>query len=336
MLDKVLKEVQKDIPITQRPFTEIAKRLGIEEDALLETLKKLKEDKIIRQISPIYDTRAVGYDSSLVAFKVNPERIEEVANFVNTHPGVSHNYEREHTFNLWFTLAVPPDSKLSLEETVELIADLCGVEEFAVLRTIKTYKIGVRLDYTDLKEKEEIKPVVESKPHPISPLEREVIKRTQEDIPLEPRPFGKLAREMSITEEELVKHLRSLKERGIMRRFSAILYHRKVGFKANGMVVWQVPEDRVDEAGQLLASYRSVSHCYRRTTSELWKFNLFSMVHGHSREEVLEFARELKEVIKPIDYAVLFSTREFKKRRVKLFSEEFYEWERKNLGAYSH
>ena len=333
--DKLLKEIQSHIPLVERPFARLAERLGVSEERVVEELRKLKEEGIVRQISPIYDTKAAGYDSALVAFRVPPSRVEGVATLVNTHPGVSHNYEREHRFNLWFTLAVPPDGKLSLEETVSLLADLGGVEEYLILRSVKTFKIGVRLDYTDPAEREEVR-VCESRRAELSLLEREVIKASQKDIPLVERPFCALAERVGIPERKLLEVLRGLKDKGVMRRFSAVLFHRRMGFKANGMAVWKVPEERVEEVGHYLASFRGVSHCYERTTCEGWNYNLFSMIHGRSREEVLSFVRRAGEELGLGEREVLFSKREFGKRRIELFSEEFYEWEKRRPCLRAH
>jgi len=321
----LLKEIQQDIPLCEEPFSAIAERLGVSEEKVLEELKRLKEEKIVRQISPIYDTRRAGYDSSLVAFRV--EDIEKAAEFINTYPGVSHNYEREDSFNLWFTLAVPPDADYTLEELVEFMAKKVSAREYAVLRTVRTFKIGVRLSFESLYEREEKVPeVTEPDPVDLSPEEKEVIRLSQEDLPLTKRPFREPAQKMGIPESEFVEVLRNLRERKVMRRFSAILYHRRAGFKANGMAVWRVEEERVEEVGRFFASFKAVSHCYERTTSNGWKYNLFTMIHGRERKEVEEFVRNLAREKNLKDYKVLFSTREFKKKRVKLFSEEFYRW----------
>lgn len=330
--EELLKLIQSDIPIVERPFLWLAQKLGTSEGKVMSEIESLKEEGVVRQISPIFDTRAVGYDSSLVAFKVDSERIEEVARFVNSHPGVSHNYEREDELNLWFTIAVPPDARLSLEETVSLIAERTGVKDYAVLRTLRTFKIGVKLDYGKLEEREEVKvrsPVEASK---LSELEKKVVRESQKDIPLTERPFGEVARRIGMEEEDLLEVLRSFKEKGIIRRFSAILYHRRVGFRANGMVVWKVSPERVEEVGRYLSSFKSVSHCYERTTNGIWSYNLFSMVHGKRRDEVVDFVNRVSEEIGVKSYKILFSKREFKKRRVELFSEAFYEWEKNNLG----
>ena len=333
--DRLLGEIQSHIPLVERPFARLAERLGVSEGEVMEELRKLREEGIIRQISPIYDTRAAGYDSALIAFRVHPRRIEDVARIVNTHPGVSHNYEREHQFNLWFTLAVPPDGKLSLEETVSLLADLGSVEEYLILRAVRTFKIGVRLDYADPSEREKVI-ARESRRVELSPLEREVVKVSQIDLPLVERPFSVLAERVGVPERKLLEVLRELKKKGVMRRFSAVLFHRRMGFKANGMAVWKVPRERVEEVGHYLASFRGVSHCYERTTCGGWDYNLFSMIHGRSREEVISLVEEVGRELGLKEREVLFSKREFVKRRIELFSEEFYEWEKERLGLRAH
>jgi DNA-binding Lrp family transcriptional regulator len=322
----LIKVLQEGIPLEKRPFRKIGEETGMTEEEVLSVIHKLKENKIIRQISPIYDTKSLGYDSSLVAFKITGD-IKKAAGIINSHPGVSHNYERNDTFNIWFTIAVPPDSKLGLEQTVSLLADMTDAEDFVILRTVKLYKIGVKLDFGSLKEKEE---VVKNENHRkviITEKDKKIIKITQEDIPLVENPFEIYAEKSGIKEEELLSRLSYYRSAGIMRRFAAILYHRKAGFKANGMTVWKVPDSISDEIGYKLASYRSVTHCYKRETNEKWKYNLFSMIHGRTREELEDFVRELSEEIGVKDYKILYSTQEFKKKRIKYFSEDFYKWE---------
>ncbi|NPA53963.1 MAG: Lrp/AsnC family transcriptional regulator [Aquificae bacterium] len=325
---ELLKELQEGIPITERPFLEIGKKLDIDEKEIIDTVKKLKEEKIIRQISPIYDTKALGYDSSLVAFKT--DNIEKTAEFINTHPGVSHNYERTDEFNLWFTLAVPPDSKLGLEKTIQVMAEKTKTKDYVILKTEKLFKIGVKLTFSDTKEKEEIKEKKEKIQYSLSEKDKEIIKITQEDIPLVEKPFEEYAKKLNISEKELIEKLNLYKKAGIMRRFAAILFHRKAGFRANGMTVWKVPEEKVEEVGYKLASYKAVSHCYKRTTNEKWQYNIFAMTHAQSKEELEELVKEMSKETGIKEYKILYSTREFKKKRIKYFSEDFYKWE-KNL-----
>ena len=322
----ILKEIQEGIPITKKPFKDIGEKIGIDEKEVVETLKRLKNEKIIRQISPIYDTKSLGYDSSLVAFKT--DNIEKTAEFINSHPGVSHNYERNDEFNLWFTVAVPPDSKIGLEETVKIMAKETSTKDFVILKTEKLFKIGVKLSFFSVKEKEEkIEKKKKKIDYEINDEDKNIIKVTQNDIPLVSEPFKVLAEEIGISEEKLLEKLNLYKEAGIMRRFAAILFHRKAGFKANGMTVWKVPEEKVEEIGYKLASYKSVSHCYKRTTNEKWQYNIFAMMHGKTKEEIEELVKDISKEIGINDYKILYSTREFKKQRIKYFSEEFHKWE---------
>jgi len=326
---ELLKVLQRDIPLCEEPFGWIGAQVGLPQEEVLQRIRRLKEEKVIRQISPIYDAKRAGYDSALVAFKVEPSKLEEVAGIVSPYPGVSHNYEREDAFNLWFTVAVPSDAPYTLEELVESFARKGGVEEWAVLRTKRTFKIGVRLDFEDPLEREEPPAPKEEKSEGVSLSEEEklLIRLSQEDLPLVKRPFKVLGEKAGLTEERVLEVLRELKEKGVMRRFSAILFHRRAGFKANGMAVWRVEEDRVEEAGRFLASFKAVSHCYERNTAPGWPYNLFSMVHGKKKEDVEKLCSLASKELGINDYKVLYSKREFKKKRVKLFDEAFYRWE---------
>ena len=138
--------LQEAVPFTERPFAELGNRCGLTEDETLARVNALKEAKVIRQISAIFDTRSLGYASSLVAAKIAPERLDAAVAVINAHPGVSHNYLRNHEFNLWYTIAVPPTSRLGLEDTVNLLHHLSGAESTRLLPTLRLFKIGVRFD----------------------------------------------------------------------------------------------------------------------------------------------------------------------------------------------
>ncbi|MRI58408.1 MAG: Lrp/AsnC family transcriptional regulator [Epsilonproteobacteria bacterium] len=325
MEQELLTLLQKSFPITDRPFAKLGSMLGRSEDEVLQTYKKLKDDKIIRQTSAIFDTKSLGYKSSLVAFKTND--IEKAADFINTHPGVSHNYERDHDFNLWFTIAVEPESKLGLEGTVELMAKKTGAKEFIVLPTKKMFKIKVALDLTGKEAKKEKVQRRAIEPFELEPLHYKLILALQEDIEAVEKPFERVVEELGIDYETLEKEAKRLQDGGYMRRFASILYHRKAGFSANAMVVWDVDESRAEEIGEKVAQFRAVSHCYLRPTFQNWPYSLFSMIHGRSKEEVQEVVEEIAKEIEPKEYRYLYSTREFKKQRIKYFSPKFKEWE---------
>jgi DNA-binding Lrp family transcriptional regulator len=318
---KLLNEIQWVFPLVDRPYLEIAKKHGVSEEDAMRRITALKKMGIIRQVNAIFDTRRLGYKSALVAFSVQPDRLDQVADVINEHPGVSHNYERNHEYNMWFTLAVPPGT--DMKNDLDRMAALDGVIKYRVLPTLKLYKIGVRLDMVN-EDAEKPRPTDEVKelnPEKVQLSERdkEFIRELQKDLAVVPEPFKELADNLVITTDELFAKAREYESIGIMRRFAAILRHRDAGFVANGMVVWHVPEENIDEVGFKLAAFPQVSHCYRRPVYSDWRFNLFSMVHARSLDAAEKMAVEMSETIGINDYKILFSSREFKKERVKYF-----------------
>jgi DNA-binding Lrp family transcriptional regulator len=329
----LLNILQREFPLAPNPFQVMADKLDLTEDQVLERVAQFKKDRLIRQISPIYDTRSLGYDSSLVAFELGSEDLRDKAAIVSAHPGVSHNYERPHRFNLWYTLAVPPDSRVSLDETVDTLARMTGSRAQAILRTTQVFKIGVKLNLKGKSNEREQHKHKGSADTPLTEQEREIVKITQRDLDLVPRPFQAQAEALNISETELIDHLKDFINRRVMRRFAAILFHRKAGFRANGMSVWQVPKERVDSCGLTLASFKAVSHCYERTCSNEWPYNVFAMIHGKSRDEVEGVVAEMEQETGLKDPLILYSTREFKKQRIEYFSDEFRDWEDSVLAS---
>ena len=326
-LDKeLLNEIQWTFPLVTRPFDEIAKKFHVSSDLVKSRLLHLKEVGVLRQLSAIFDTRKLGYTSSLVAMEIDDDKLEFVANQINRHPGVSHNYERDHQFNLWFTLAVPPGSDLKSE--LDKFNVLKGIKKVRMLPTLQLFKIGVKLDMVEDKkhdvapteEKKEIKNVQ------FTPTEEDknFIRELQKDMQIIDEPFVVCANNLGITEDALFEKMRYYESIGVMRRFAAILRHRQVGFTANGMIVWKVPNDRILEVGQTLGSFPQVSHCYERPTYNDWPYNVFSMIHCKTQDEAHEMANTIQKQIHVEDYKILFSSREFKKTRVEYFVENSF------------
>jgi DNA-binding Lrp family transcriptional regulator len=324
LFDKqLLNDIQWVFPLVDRPYLEISKRHNMSEDEVMRRIAYMKDMGLIRQINAIFDTRRLGYKSALVAFAVMPDKLDSVANEVNKHPGVSHNYERNHDFNMWFTLAVPPYGEMKRD--LDRLASLDGVIKYRLLPTLKLYKIGVRLDMVN-DDTEKPKPIDEVKqlnPQKIEITENDkhFIRELQKDLKVIPEPFKEMAENLSITTTELFSKAKEYEKNGVMRRFAAILRHRDAGFSANGMVVWQVPDEKIDEIGYKLAAFPQVSHCYRRPVYSDWQFNLFSMIHARTLEAAEKIAVEMSEIVEIKDYRILFSSREFKKERVKYFEE---------------
>ena len=318
---KLLNDIQWVFPLADRPYAEIAAKHGLSEEEIMRRISALKSMGLVRQINAIFDTRRLGYKSALIAFAVKPDKLDAVAEKVNEHPGVSHNYERNHEYNMWFTLAVPPEAEM--KEELDRMAALDGVVKYRLLPTLKMYKIGVKLDMVN-DDAEKPKPTDEVKElNPdrleITECDKQFIRELQKDLPVVKEPFKEMAENLGITTKQLFDKAREYESTGLMRRFAAILRHRDAGFVANGMVVWHVPEDRVDDVGFKLAAYPQVSHCYRRPIYPDWQYNVFSMIHARTLDAAEKMAVEMSEMIGISDYRILFSSREFKKERVKYF-----------------
>ena len=326
---ELLNEIQWTFTLVTRPFDVIAKKFDTTPEIIKEKLKNLKEIGVLRQLSAIFDTRKLGYTSSLVAMEIEHDELDHVASQINRHPGVSHNYERDHQFNLWFTLAVPPGADLNDE--LEKFNVLKGIKKVRMLPTLQLFKIGVKLDLVDDKkhdiapseEKKEIKNI-EFKP---TDEDKDFIRELQKDMEIIDEPFVNAAKNLGITEDEVFAKMKHYEDVGVMRRFAAILRHRQVGFTANGMIVWKVPEDRITSVGETLGSFPQVSHCYERPTYDDWPYNVFSMIHCKTHDEAYDVAKTIQDQINVDEYKILFSSREFKKTRVEYFVENSFSLE---------
>ncbi len=334
---RLLNEMQGSFRIVPRPYAEVAASLGVDEDIVLRRVAELVQQRIIRQVTPIFDTRALGYKSMLVAAKVDAEHPWRPAKIVNEHPGVSHNYLRNHDFNMWFTIAVEPDSILGLEGTLDVLARETGAESVRMLPTLKLFKIRMDLEMSGdtqalAKAAEAVAPA-ETDPQPYDDLDKAVIRATQGDLPVVSEPYADAARELGMSVEKLVEHLEGMVERRLLRRVAAILFHRRAGFSANGMGVWKVPQDRVLEAGAKMAAFRGISHCYERPTYADWPYQLFTMAHGRSKEECDAILDAVGAEVGCVeDRATLYSSTEFKKVRLLYFTDDFKRWEREHAA----
>ena len=342
---RLLNIIQTGFPLTERPYREIGEVLGILEEEVLQRLEELISENFVRFIGAIINTTSLGFESALVAFKIASEKISHAAEFVNSHPGVSHNYERNDAYNLWFTIAVPED--IDLKSTVTKLYKLSGASELLILPALKMYKIGVVLDASI--EMDEIPSApgpgnegsvtrTSQKEYPLSrddkekipPLQKKVLAQLQNSIPLRQEPFNDMARNTGRTPQEFLQVVNELMEKGVIRRFGAVPNHKKIGYAYNVMVVWEVPEDKIDEYGRRIASYKTVTHCYRRPVCPGWPFSLYSMLHCRSDEECDTIVKDIQKLTGCENYRLLTSVREFKKKRLKYFSDDFYRWEKES------
>jgi DNA-binding Lrp family transcriptional regulator len=333
----LLNIIQSKFPLADQPYLAIGQQLGVGEQEIIDRLAELKRQNVVRQISAIFDTRRLGYQTTLVAFAYGPEQLHPGALYINRHPGVSHNYAREGSFyNLWFTLAVPPGG--NLEGTILSMARETGAVNHRIMPTIRFFKIGVNFDMVREKSSaHNYSPDGIGEPTPardwntavpVSEDDIRAIRQLQEDLPLVSRPFDRMSRELGMDNRRLFALTADFQERKLMRRYSAVLHHRRSGFRANAMIVWKVPAERSEEVGMTMARHSAVTHCYERPTFPDWQYTHFTMVHATTPGGCEEIAREISESTGITDNLMLYSTREYKKTRVRYFVEDYQQfWE---------
>jgi DNA-binding Lrp family transcriptional regulator len=333
---RVMNLLQSSFPLAEEPYAALARLAELDQDELMSRTQRLVDERIIREITPIFDTRALGYSSMLVAARVDAENPQRAAKIINSHPGVSHNYLRTHSFNLWFTIATPPDSELGLAGTLEVLQRLIGATSIRELPTLTLFKINMNLEMEQgteaLARAAEAAPPRELEAQPYDDRDVAVIRALQGPMAVTDRPYDEAAAEAGMTPTGLLDHLTGMQERMILRRVAAILYHRRAGFSANGMGVWRVPQDRVLETGKRMAAFRGVSHCYQRPTYPDWPYSVFTMAHGRSKEECDAILDSIAEdcSLHGEDRATLYSSTEYKKVRLHYFTPDYAAWEEKH------
>ena len=310
--------MQTAFPLEREPFASLGEKLGLSEAEILSQAQALRENNIIRILGPVFNSRALGYQSTLVAMRVSEDNIENAAGIISQHPGVGHNYERDHQYNLWFTLAIRGDH--DLQEALQEFDQQIHPESMFELPATKLFKIRLFFDLEGNGNHSE--DTVTKTPQPVSVTlsesERAVINEVQRQLPLIHRPFDRMAQNAGVDIEEFLFICRSLQERGVMRRFGASIEHQNAGFVANAMVCWEVPQSRVDEVGYKMAAFKEVTHCYERKTNHLWpRYNVFTMIHADSVEKNLETVDRMAKETGIGEYQILTTKREFKKDRVR-------------------
>ncbi len=325
--------LQSSFPLQREPFGLIASEAELEIDDVMARTQRLLDHRIIREITPIFDTRALGYSSMLVAARVDGENPQRAAKIVNSHPGVSHNYLRTHDFNLWFTIATPPDSKLGLEGTLEVLMRDTGAESMRQLPTLTLFKINMNLEMEggteELAAAVDAAPPRELEAQPYDDADIAVIRALQGPMEVVDRPYDPAAAEVGMEPEAFLEHLGGMVERKLLRRVAAILFHRRAGFSANGMGVWRVPEEEILDTGRRMASFRGISHCYQRPTYPDWPYSVFTMAHGRSKQECDAILDSIAQEcgIAEADRSTLYSSTEYKKVRLHYFTPDYAQWE---------
>jgi DNA-binding Lrp family transcriptional regulator len=321
LTEKLLNDFQRNFPLNPLPFEQIALALNTSTEVVIEKLKELQAKGAVSRVGPVFSPNTVGV-STLAATAVPADRLEKVAEIVNRYAQVNHNYEREHRFNLWFV--VTADNHETLQQTLDSIQKEIGYNVLS-LPLLKEYHIdlGFRMN---LKDREEIDSVdstsgvTSSTPLPVETQlasAEDLIEIIQGGLPLVARPYQDIAQRLGWSEELVIKKLKTMIDGGIVKRLGIVVRHHELGYRANAMVVWDVADDQVDYLGEKLGMQDCVTLCYQRPRMlPEWPYNLFCMVHGRDREEVLECIETMAEGLglQDVPHTVLFSGRRFKQR----------------------
>ncbi|MDO8472615.1 MAG: AsnC family transcriptional regulator, partial [Dehalococcoidia bacterium] len=308
---ELLNLLQEEFPLTKDPFAVLGRRIGVSEDEALRTTKRLHQTGLVRAISGIFDPAGIGYRSTLAAMHVDYFRQEEAAAVISAHPGVSHNYARDHYYNIWFTLSLPAEQ--SADDVISALAESAGVVACLNLPALRVFKLRVFFDMSEGGTDEGDVPVNSgiSKVRNLYELaadDKRVVKQLCQDLPLVASPFEMLAERSGMGFEDFMARAVRLKESGAMRRLSAVLRHRKAGFVANGMTCWKASPDEIVEAAGKACSRKEISHCYERRTAPDWPYSLFAMIHGRTRDECKAVAESVSRDVGLTGYLQLFSS----------------------------
>jgi DNA-binding Lrp family transcriptional regulator len=313
----LLNDYQHGFPLTKQPFHTIAEHLETDVTIVMRTLEKLKHDGFISRIGPVFRPNTIGA-STLAAMSVPPSSLHLVADIVSAYPQVNHNYEREHALNLWFVVNTD-----SVEQRDAVIANIQWVTGISVisLPLVRDYHIdlGFNIDFDDLpqlpKRLNGIERTTNSKKNGTN--KSDFISVIQTGLTISEKPYSVLAQQTGLTEDAVIDRIQDMIAQSTIKRFGVVVRHHELGYRANAMCVWDVPDDLVETLGERLAQSPHVTLCYQRPRRlPQWRYNLFCMIHGKSRETVLGHIRDLIEryAIGDLPRAVLFSGRRFKQR----------------------
>lgn len=323
----LLNDYQRHFPLTPEPFACMAGELDTRTQTVIDSLKRLQQQGAVSRVGPVFRPNRIGV-STLAAICVPDDQLEQVAAMVSRYPEVNHNYEREHHFNLWFVATAPDQGHL--QATLDNIAQTTGYRVIS-LPLVKEYHIDLGFKMGGLPGRRNpsqpplIRGGARSEP-PLAPspdkgrdgdgfLSSSLIAAIQSGLPLVERPYFEIGQRLGLAESEVIQQIADMQAQGIIKRMGVVVRHHELGYHANAMLVWDVPDTLVDEVGQRLASADCVTLCYQRPRMlPDWPYNLFTMIHGKDRNDVLACIQDMTEQLElaSLPHHVLFSRRRFK------------------------
>lgn len=317
---QLLNRYQGGFPLCERPFDAVAETLGVDSETVIERIGAMLEDGLLSRFGPLYDAASMGGGLTLAALEVPESRYDAVAESVNAFAEVAHNYQREHRLNMWFVLAT--ETPELLQQALERIEKSVGLPVYDFPK-LQTFYLGLWLHVDDHGR-------VSTLPVPgplkqggmmVDALDRAIVQATQSGLPLTPAPYAEIAASCGCDSSTVIERLRRMLDCGVIRRIGVVPNHYRLGLRANGMSVWDINDKRLLELGSRIGRLDFVSHCYERPRRmPLWPYNLFAMVHGHDRAEVLDKVDEIAALLgkHAQRHDVLFSTRILKKTGLRL------------------
>jgi len=326
---RLLNEWQRGFPLDPQPFARVGEAVGLDEAQVIAAYRRLIDGGLVSRVGAVFAPRRLGA-SALAALAAPPERLEEIAARVSGEPAINHNYQREHRYNLWFVVTAASESHL--QDVVAGIERDTGCTVI-VLPLEEEFHIDLGFDLNTDQGGQRAACHRSAEPHPIATaqgaacalpgLERDLITVLQAGLPLVPRPYAALGDQAGITEAMAIELIGRWQDEGLIRRLGVVVRHHELGLEANAMCVWDIPDNMVSELGRLLAREPAVTLCYRRRrVLPDWPYNLFCMIHGSARDDVLaargEIAARLGLDAAPHD--VLFSCRRFKQTGARYLS----------------
>jgi DNA-binding Lrp family transcriptional regulator len=320
---RTLVALQKGVPLVASPFDELGQTIGLSEEDVLRELNELRRQGLVRRFGAVFDSRSLGYGSTLCAVDVPVGELEQRAALVTPHPGVTHCYERGGHPNLWFTLTARADRfDAELAEFARCLAPC----ELMNLPALRRFKVQVVLDApADGQHAVPARTAAEWRVDMVSPdlseADRALVRALQGDMPVCAQPFHTVAEQLGRDPDDVLATLAAWQDRGLLRRVGIILRHHRAGFVANVMCVWPVPRARIEAVGLQIARTPEVTHCYERPCTDTFPYNLYAMVHARTPEKAQTLFERLSEQAGLEGGRMMVSVREFKKSSPVFFCE---------------
>jgi DNA-binding Lrp family transcriptional regulator len=311
---RLLNEFQRDFPLVPRPFRSVAERLGAREPEVLAMLASLVASGKVSRVGLTFAPGRIGA-ATLAAMSVPEPRLHEIASLVSAFAEVNHNYEREHLYNLWFVVTGPDAARV--ETVVREIERAAACGRVLSLPMVEPYHVDLGFD---LERRDADVPRRGGRRRArgrvaLTAPERALVAALEDGLSLIEEPYAEVARRAGMSEQDVMATLTRWLADGLANRLGVIVRHRPLGFRANAMVVWDVPDAEVSAVGERMARWPEVSLCYRRERLlPAWRFNLYCMIHGHDRVQVHAqiAAMDARLDLVKYPYEVLFSRRCFK------------------------